>query len=40
MGELPIEYAREQVWGYLARELNLDGSLTAVIGFLNHGSGL
>ena len=28
MGELSIEYAREQVWGYLARELNLDGSLT------------
>lgn len=29
IGEMPIEYAREQVWGYLARELNLDGSLTA-----------
>ena len=28
IGEMPIEYAREQVWGYLARELNLDGSLT------------
>lgn len=29
IGEMPIGYAREQVWGYLARELNLDGSLAA-----------
>jgi len=29
IGEMPIEYAREQVWGYLASELSLDGSLTA-----------
>jgi AcrR family transcriptional regulator len=28
IGEMPIEYAREQVWGYLADELGLDGSLT------------
>jgi AcrR family transcriptional regulator len=28
IGEMPIEYAREQVWGYLAGELSLDGSLT------------
>ena len=29
IGEMPIEYAREQVWGYLARELNLDARLDA-----------
>ena len=30
IGEMPIEYAREQVWGYLARELNLDSRLSAI----------
>jgi AcrR family transcriptional regulator len=29
MEELPIEYAREQVWGYLAGELALDHRLVA-----------
>ena len=29
IGEMPIEYAREQVWGYLASELSLDGSLAS-----------
>jgi hypothetical protein len=29
IGEMPIEYAREQVWGYLADEIGLDGSMTA-----------
>jgi AcrR family transcriptional regulator len=29
IGEIPIEYAREQVWGYLAGELELDHSLVA-----------
>jgi AcrR family transcriptional regulator len=29
IGEMPIEYAREQVWGYLARELGLDARLSA-----------
>lgn len=28
IGEMAIEYAREQVWGYLARELGLDESLS------------
>jgi AcrR family transcriptional regulator len=28
IGEMAIEYARDQVWGYLAGELALDGSLT------------
>ncbi len=30
IGEMPIEYARRQVWGYLAVELDLDGSLTEI----------
>jgi hypothetical protein len=29
IGEMPIEYAREQVWGHLADELDLDHSLVA-----------
>jgi AcrR family transcriptional regulator len=29
IGDIPIEYAREQVWGYLAGELALDRSLVA-----------
>jgi AcrR family transcriptional regulator len=29
IGEMAIEYAREQVWGYLAGELSLDRSLIA-----------
>ena len=29
IGEMPIEYAREQVWGYLAGELSLDASLSS-----------
>jgi AcrR family transcriptional regulator len=29
IGEMPIEYAREQVWGHLADELDLDQSLVA-----------
>ena len=28
IGEMPIEYARGQVWGYLAAELSLDASLS------------
>jgi AcrR family transcriptional regulator len=29
IGEMPIEYAREQVWGYLADELDLDRNMIA-----------
>jgi hypothetical protein len=29
IGEMPIEYARQQVWGYLAGELALDRRLGA-----------
>jgi AcrR family transcriptional regulator len=29
IGEMAIEYAREQVWGYLAGELGLDASLAS-----------
>jgi AcrR family transcriptional regulator len=29
IGEMPIEYAREQVWGYLAVELSLDAGLSS-----------
>jgi AcrR family transcriptional regulator len=30
IGEMPIEYARRQVWGYLADQLDLDARLTAI----------